>query len=272
MKCGKIYINLNERNKEMEQKQIKVLIGDNTSENGVRIAAELIRSGIYAYTRSKDGRSILNSIMKDAPDVVIIDLTLKDTDAVAVMQEVKQKCEKQPAFIVTSEVHNKFIERQVIAQGASLMLKIPYDDKDLSSIVKSVVDCGPFMRSDDAEIMVTYAMRKLGIPAHIKGYYYLRSAILLVLKDADLLKSMTKQIYPKVAEIYDTTPSRVERAIRHAIEIAWSRSSESAVSEYFGYSSYVICERPTNSEFIAFSADKIRLQLKANSRDNHVVI
>ncbi|MCR4638750.1 sporulation transcription factor Spo0A [Ruminococcus sp.] len=246
----------------MENKRIKVLIGDDSASNGVKAAATLRENDITAFTRKKNSRAILDSIINDAPDAVILDLTLQDTDAIRLMERVKETLVKIPAFIVVSDIQNSFIERQILENGASYYLTRPYDVHSLPSIIKSICTA-PFTSScNDTEIMVTEVIQKLGVPAHIKGYHYLRTAILSAIEDSRLMECVTKLLYPCVAQKYDTTSSRVERAIRHAIEIAWDRGDTEVINSFFGYTIDNYRGRPTNSEFIALVTDKIRLQLK----------
>lgn len=246
----------------MENDRIKVLIGDDTANNGIRLASMLREKGIYAYTRRRDGNVLFNSIVKDHPDVVITDLSFDDSDAIVLMKEVRSAIKEQPAFIVISDIYNSFIERQVIENGASYYFAKPYDTDELEKIVRGVAHKKVSKQSGDIEMVVTDVIRSLGVPAHIKGYHYLRCAILNSIKDLTLMDCVTKQLYPFVAQQYNTTSSRVERAIRHAIEIAWDRGNAEEISNYFGYRADNYRCRPTNSEFIAYITDKLRLQLK----------
>lgn len=253
----------------MENERIKVLIGDDSASNGVKVAATLRENGITAFTRRKSGRAILDSILNDRPDVVITDLTLPDTDAIALIKHVKESFVNIPAFIVISDVDNSFLERQVMENGASYFLSEPYDLSSLSSVVKSVCRKPMPKNCADTELLVTDVIRKLGVPAHIKGYHYLRTAILSAINDRHLMECVTKLLYPYVAQKYETTSSRVERAIRHAIEIAWDRGDENTINDFFGYPLNSYRGRPTNSEFIALITDRISLQLKVSQpREN----
>lgn len=246
----------------MENERIKVLIGDDSALDGVKVAAKLRANGIIAFTRRKNSRAILDSILNDRPDVVLVDLTLPDADALMIMKQVKEAFVSPPAFIIVSDVNNSFIERQVMENGASYFLSSPYDLESLSYIVKSVCIKPISANCVDTEIMVTDVIQKLGIPAHIKGYHYLRTAILSAIENRHLMECITKELYPCVAKKYDTTSSRVERAMRHAIEIAWDRGNTEIMNSFFGYTIDSYRGRPTNSEFIALVTDKIRLKLK----------
>ena len=246
--------------------KIRVLIGDDSAETGVSVANKLREKGMYAYTRRKDCNVILDSIRNDPPDVVVIDITLQNGDVLALMKKVREQGVKFPVFVVTSAYDNEFIERQVMENGASKFLLKPYDADDLCSAINSALGDRATSLSDDMEIVVTDIIHQLGVPAHIKGYHYLRTAILYSIEDKTLLDSVTKLLYPTVASIYDTTSSRVERAIRHAIEIAWDRGNVDTLNAFFGYTVDTGKGKPTNSEFIALITDKLRLRYKSALR------
>ncbi|MDE6101476.1 MAG: sporulation transcription factor Spo0A [Ruminococcus sp.] len=246
--------------------KIRVLIGDDSAETGVSIANKLRERGMYAYTRRKDCSIILESIRNDPPDVVVIDITAQNGDVVSIMKRVRELGVKFPVFVVTSSYDNEFIERQVIDNGASKFLLKPYDADDLCRAINSALGDRANSLSDDMEVVVTDIIHQLGVPAHIKGYHYLRTAILYSIEDKTLLDSVTKLLYPTVAGIYDTTSSRVERAIRHAIEIAWDRGNVDTLNSFFGYTVDTGKGKPTNSEFIALITDKLRLRYKAALR------
>ncbi|MBD5159906.1 MAG: sporulation transcription factor Spo0A [Prevotella sp.] len=246
--------------------KIRVLIGDDSAETGVSVANKLRERGMYAYTRRKDCNVILDSIRNDPPDVVVIDITLQNGDVLALMKKVREQGVKFPVFVVTSAYDNEFIERQVMENGASKFLLKPYDADDLCSAINSALGDRATSLSDDMEIVVTDIIHQLGVPAHIKGYHYLRTAILYSIEDKTLLDSVTKLLYPTVASIYDTTSSRVERAIRHAIEIAWDRGNVDTLNAFFGYTVDTGKGKPTNSEFIALITDKLRLRYKSALR------
>ena len=185
--------------------KIRVLIGDDSAETGVSIANKLRERGMYAYTRRKDCSVILESIRNDPPDVVVIDITAQNGDVVAIMKRVRELGVKFPVFVVTSSYDNEFIERQVIDNGASKFLLKPYDADDLCRAINSALGDRANSLSDDMEVVVTDIIHQLGVPAHIKGYHYLRTAILYSIEDKTLLDSVTKLLYPTVAGIYDTT-------------------------------------------------------------------
>ncbi len=246
--------------------KVKVLIGDDSAENGVSIANKLRERGMYAYTRRKDCNVILDSIRNDPPDVAVLDISAQNGDVVSIMRRVRESSVRCPVFIVTSAYDNEFIERQVMENGASRFILKPYDADDLCSAIQATLGGKADSCSDDMEIVVTDIIHQLGVPAHIKGYYYLRTAIMYSIEDKNLLESVTKLLYPTVAGIYETTSSRVERAIRHAIEIAWDRGNVDTLNSFFGYTVDTGKGKPTNSEFIALITDKLRLRYKTALR------
>lgn len=246
----------------MYNEKIKVLIGDDTANDGVKVASKLREMGLFAYTRRKDGNIILESVRKDCPDVVVVDLTLPNLDAIALMRKINEQMVRCPEFIVISSIQNNFIERQVIEGGASYFIVRPYDAENLCSVIKSLVRKNSAYDCTDMELVVTDIIQHLGVPAHIKGYHYLRTAILEAMENRNLMESVTKLLYPLVAQKYGTTPSRVERAIRHAITVAWDRCDAEVLNSFFGCTVDICRGRPTNSEFIALVTDKLRLQMK----------
>lgn len=244
----------------------KVLIGDDTVDYGITTASALRSHGLYAITRRKDGTVLLNAILDEKPDVVVIDTVMPHMDAIELIKRVKAEPQPFPAFIVTSSYDNPFVERQIMELGARYFLLKPFEISMLAERIQALT-AQPIRVSggQDMEIRVTEIIHQLGVPAHIKGYHYLRAAILASLRDPELLESVTKMLYPTVAQKFDTTSSRVERAIRHAIEIAWDRGDLDVLNNYFGYTVNTCKGKPTNSEFIALVTDKLRLQQRAGN-------
>lgn len=173
--------------------KVKVLIGDDSAETGVSIANKLRERGMYAYTRRKDCGVILESIKNDPPDVAVLDITAQNGDVVSIMKRVRELGVKFPVFIVTSAYDNEFIERQVMDNGASKFLLKPYDADDLCAAINSALGDKANSLSDDMEIVVTDIIHQLGVPAHIKGYHYLRTAILYSIEDKTLLDSVGRK-------------------------------------------------------------------------------
>lgn len=243
--------------------KIKVLIGDDTVDYGITTASALRNYGLYAVTRRKDGNVLLNTILEDKPDVVIIDSVMVHMDAIELMKRVQSSTDKVPIFIITSAYDNPFVERQIMELGAAYYMLKPFDVATLAErILDLTASYGKETYEQNLEIVVTDMIHQLGVPAHIKGYHYLRASIILSIENPELLDSVTKLLYPTVAQNFNTTSSRVERAIRHAIEIAWDRGDLDILNSFFGYTVNTCKGKPTNSEFIALLTDKLRLQLK----------
>ena len=197
---------------------------------------------------------------------------MPNLDAIGLIRKVMQSSGKKPMFIVASSYENSFIEQQVMNAGAAYFMLKPFDIKMLGERIKMMLGIDTDLNSDQAfarrrenpnlEIVVTDIIHQIGVPAHIKGYHYLREAIMASVTDKEMLESVTKLLYPAVAKKFKTTPSRVERAIRHAIEIAWDRGDIETLNSFFGYTINTGKGKPTNSEFIALITDKICLRYK----------
>lgn len=252
--------------------KVKVLIGDDSVEYSIACASTLRGQGMYVMTRPKDGTALLETIKSDAPDVVVMDAILPHMDAIELMKKVQASGGKRPQFIVTSAYDNPFIEKQVMQGGAAYFMLKPFEISALGERITSLTQGGMTGRNapgtENMEIVVTDVIHQLGVPAHIKGYHYLREAILSSIEDPELLESVTKLLYPTVAKRFDTTSSRVERAIRHAIEIAWDRGNLDTLNAFFGYTVNTCKGKPTNSEFIALITDKLRLQHRVAMRQS----
>ena len=246
----------------------KVLIGDDTVDFGITTASALRNCGMYAFTRRKDGNVLYNTILEEHPDVVLIDTVMPHMDAIELIKRVRAASQENgfrfPAFIVTSGYDNPFVERQIMELGAAYFMLRPFDLSALADRIASLTAGSTQQRQerDNLEVIVTNMIHQLGVPAHIKGYHYLRAAILASVDNTELLESVTKLLYPAVASQFNTTASRVERAIRHAIEIAWDRGDLDLLNDFFGYTVNTCKGKPTNSEFIALITDKLRLQRK----------
>ena len=252
--------------------KVKVLIGYDSVEYVIACAITLRGQGMYVMTRPKDGTALLETIKSDAPDVVVMDAILPHMDAIELMKKVQASGGKRPQFIVTSAYDNPFIEKQVMQGGAAYFMLKPFEISALGERITSLTQGGMTGRNapgtENMEIVVTDVIHQLGVPAHIKGYHYLREAILSSIEDPELLESVTKLLYPTVAKRFDTTSSRVERAIRHAIEIAWDRGNLDTLNAFFGYTVNTCKGKPTNSEFIALITDKLRLQHRVAMRQS----
>ncbi len=230
--------------------------------------------GFIVDSCSKDGKAVLKCFREKMHDVLIIDTVMSNYDAVAVVRSiVSDKKLKKPIIIVTSSYDNPVTQRDVMEAGADYFTLKPYDLDMLCERINELCSgmTGVVRRNDridideiDLEVMVTDILHQIGVPAHIKGYHYLRTSIILSITNRDIINHITKELYPTVAKEYKTTPTRVERAIRHAIEVAWDRGDVDVLNSYFGYTIHNQKGKPTNSEFVAMIADKIRLKIRAS--------
>ena len=222
---------------------------------------------------SKDGEELIAKICNTMPDVVMMDLFMTRVDAIGVMRTIKQKeLSKSPMFIVYSTFDSPVLQREVISSGATYFVLKPYNIDDLaqniirlhshSNLSEKGGIKGGVLDSFSIEVKVTEILHQIGVPAHIKGYHYLRDSIIMSVEKPEIINAVTKQLYPSVAKKYSTTSSRVERAIRHAIEVAWDRGDVEVLNSYFGYTIQGSRGKPTNSEFIAMISDKLRLALR----------
>lgn len=229
-----------------------------------------------------DGEVTLQMIKEKHPDVVVIDLVMPKVDGIGVMERIQNEIAslpKQPLFIVISAAGQSDIMEDAFNAGASYYIMKPFDNTDIIQRIKKIVSinshktlkgAAPVYENKGSTIHnlesdVTNIIHEIGVPAHIKGYQYLRDAIMMSVNDPEMLNSITKLLYPTIAKNHKTTPSRVERAIRHAIEVAWSRGKMDTIDELFGYTVSNGKGKPTNSEFVALIADRIRLEYKRNA-------
>ena len=253
-------------------KLIKVLLADNSDTFGIPCANRMRVHGLDVETVEKDGKRVVEAISQKKPDVVILDFFLPRLDAIGVMNNVAAlKLPHAPQFMVMSSFDNSNLEREALCAGASYYFLKPFDADEMASrIVALTAPSGniePMRRrkgegESSLEMRVTEIIHQIGVPAHIKGYQYLRDSILMAIEDEEIINAVTKRLYPTVAKKHGTTSSRVERAIRHAIEVAWDRGDVDVLNSYFGYTIHNGRGKPTNSEFIAMISDKFRLQLK----------
>ncbi len=250
--------------------KIKILIGDDSSEYGLTWASLLKKEGMFTAARRKNGKVILESVKNDMPDFLIIEAKMPELDAASLLDEIRAAKGTVPVTIVVSNINTPELEKEVMDAGASYFMVKPFAPEIMVNKINALKNyrkaASPETVRDIANIeyIVTDMIHRIGIPAHIKGYHYLRTAIILSINDDEMINSVTKLLYPTVAQKYSTTSSRVERAIRHAIEIAWDRGDVDVLNGLFGYTIHTARGKPTNSEFIALIADKLRLQYFPN--------
>lgn len=257
----------------MEPK-LKVLIAENTAEFGMPCSNLLKTYGMDVILAPKDGSRLFTEIKSVKPDVLIMDAFMPKLDALGVLKQIEGlDIKMRPLSMVMSTGGNEKLESEILSCGASYYLLKPVDMDMLAERVVQLTgwrekegrtkEQGSYVSDTDLEMMVTEIIHQIGVPAHIKGYHYLRTSIIISIKTPEMINAITKQLYPTVAKTYKTTSSRVERAIRHAIEVAWDRGDIDTLNSYFGYTIHNSRGKPTNSEFIALIADKLRLRLKA---------
>lgn len=253
-------------------KQKKVLIAQENGEFLRNMLVTLRSTGFECISVPKNGEEVISCVEKYCPDILIMDAFMARYDALAVLKLIgAMKLQIRPYIVVLSNSDNGSFEQQMLLAGADYYFIKPVEAAVLSERIAQLTGMDGKsgnvikLRSNnepDLEITVSEIMHELGVPAHIKGYQYLRDAIILSVNSPDMMNSVTKVLYPTVAKHFDTTSSRVERAIRHAIEVAWDRGDIDVLSSYFGYTIQNSRGKPTNSEFIAMIADKLRLKLK----------
>lgn len=258
------------------EKRIKLLIANDTTEFHNDCGRVFEGSGMEVSYTQKDGIKLLEKIEAFHPDVVLADLFMPRLDGIGVMRASRTKLPGvKPLFVIVSNFTSPTLEREVMMSGAAYFAVCPYDAADLAD--RMIQLCGmsgmsakvpakspqPAPEAEPSlEIQVTEILHQIGVPAHIKGYHYLRDSIIMAIETPDIINAVTKQLYPSVAKKYDTTASRVERAIRHAIEVAWDRGDVDILNSYFGYTIHNTRGKPTNSEFIAMISDRLRLHMK----------
>ena len=232
---------------------------------------------------ARNGEEACRIIKEKEPDIVLLDIIMPKLDGLSVMEKVGQdmNMKKKPEFVVISAIGQERITEDAFLLGASYYIMKPFDHEMLLNRIQSLKTDRQRKRTEirkvapyetkmayierNLETDVTNMIHEICVPAHIKGYQYLRDAIMMAVEDMSMLNSITKILYPTIAKNHQTTPSRVERAIRHAIEVAWSRGKMDTIDELFGYTVSVGKGKPTNSEFIALIADKIRLDYKKHA-------
>ena len=252
----------------------KILIADGNQEQRKLLREQLQKKGYHFIQEAEDGEDALLKINRTHPDIAIVDIWLAKLDGIGVIRNARStnfSPDIRPSFLLVSMVSNTNLFIEATNAGADLCLLKPYDYESILSHIDSLLTMRkskpkdadmPLSKNADIETQVTKIIHQIGVPAHIKGYQYLRTAIMMTISDNEIINSVTKVLYPSVAKKYATTTSRVERAIRHAIEVAWDRGDIDTLNSYFGYTVQNNRGKPTNSEFIAMIADNLRLKFK----------
>ena len=254
---------------------ISVLIADDNSELAKELSDYIgVQADMKVAAIAENGKEAYELIKETSPDVVLLDMVMPELDGIGVLKKLQSmSLSNKPVIIVYSISTLVRTVETVLNLGADYYLLKPQSPERICDTIRefagisnpqkvSLPENNAENKSYDLETIVTDFIHELGVPAHIKGYQYIRSAIMMVVENMDLLNFITKQLYPDIAKAYNTTASRVERAIRHSIEVAWSRGKPETMNEIFGYTIHTGKGKPTNSEFIAMVADRIRLQIK----------
>lgn len=255
------------------EKKLKIVIADDSTEFSKNCAKTLTGYGMEVFLTQKDGLSVIDKIKSEKPDIVLSEVFMPNIDILGILGEIKKMDAKQrPLVMVMSGFANPRLEKEILEAGACYYFLKPFDVNVMAQRIIQMSgwknETAPMVvknnciSDSELELMVTEIIHQIGVPAHIKGYHYLREAILLSIKNSEIINSVTKLLYPTVAKNHSTTSSRVERAIRHAIEVAWDRGDIDVLNSYFGYTIQNDRGKPTNSEFIAMISDKLRLKLK----------
>ena len=257
------------------ENQTTVFIADSAEDFCANLTTTLHHSEQFRVVgTANDGELAIRRIMELKPDVLVLDLMLAKRDGISVLKAIAPM-ERRPAILVTSGFITEYVASAAANLGARYLMLKPCDMTALAERLEEIRG-GTAQRLNGAsrndktniESLVTGIIHEIGVPAHIKGYQYLREAIIIAVNDMDVINAITKVLYPQVAKTFQTTPSRVERAIRHAIEVAWDRGDLDTLQRFFGYTVSNTKGKPTNSEFIALIADKLQLQLKSSEVAN----
>lgn len=258
--------------------QLNIAIADD-NEDTVKLLKDLLskEDDMNIVGTANNGEDAYHLIRQKKPDVVLMDLVMPKMDAISVMEQVQEDTAIgiSPDFIILSAIGQESVTEIAMNFGAKYYMMKPFDGKTMINRIRNIKRPNSILKREGQrgamtaaakeqtlEAEVTDIIHEIGVPAHIKGYQYLRDAIIMSVNDTEMLGSITKILYPTIAKMHQTTPSRVERAIRHAIEVAWSRGKMDTIDALFGYTIHNGKGKPTNSEFVALIADKIRLEHK----------
>ena len=252
-----------------------VIIADNTEEFCSGLTSALQRAGGFQVLgTANDGEQAVRMVTERKPEILVLDMMLAKRDGIGVLKMLSSM-EHKPVVLATSGFITEYVAAAAANLGVRYLMLKPCDMGALVERLEEIRgDQNPPREQPrssgkpNIETMVTGIIHEIGVPAHIKGYQYLREAIIIAVEDMDVINAITKVLYPQVAKTFQTTPSRVERAIRHAIEVAWDRGDLDTLQRFFGYTVSNTKGKPTNSEFIALIADKLQLQLKSSQVAN----
>jgi len=246
----------------MDEEPTTVLIAEGAEMFRVSISEALQHGGYQVVGMAGDGYTAKEMMIALQPRVIILDLMLPRLDGISVLKSMP--AEARPRILLLSAFATDFIASTAAEIGADYLMLKPCSAQNVAMRVGEILNAAQGRQIQDeeaaSEITITNIMHEIGVPSHIKGFQYLREAIILAIKDMDIINAITKELYPQVATTFCTTPARVERAIRHAIEVAWERGNLDTLQRFFGYTISITRGKPTNSEFIALIADRLLLQ------------
>ncbi len=251
------------------EKRTTVLIADGSEDFCAQLSAALQNGGYQVIGTAIDGNSAIEQLKAVLPEVLVLDLMLPKADGLAVLNSLPR--EKRPRVLLLSALATDYVASAAAAAGADYLMLKPCRAQTVAIRVGEILEAERSAakkrqsQEPDIETLVTNVIHEIGVPAHIKGYQYLREAIIIAVGDMEVINAITKVLYPQVAKTFCTTPSRVERAIRHAIEVAWDRGDLDTLQRFFGYTVSNTKGKPTNSEFIALIADRLQLQLRSTA-------
>ena len=251
---------------ETTMDKVRFLMSDTGAQITEACREALEQKGVEVTVVEKDGNKVLQKMLAVRPQVVLLDAFMPGLDALAVKQRYNAAGERHTSFFVTGAFQSEEMVQELLDEGFAYYFVKPFDESVLAArVLKAASGQEKHLLHtsvDSDELTVTEILHQIGVPAHIKGYQYLREAIIIAVGDMDVINAVTKILYPEVAKRFGTTASRVERAIRHAIEVAWDRGDLETLQKYFGYTVSNAKGKPTNSEFIAMIADRLQLQQK----------
>ncbi len=249
------------------EKRTSVLIADGSEDFCAQLSGALQAGGYEVAGVATDGEAAIELVQNTKPEVLVLDLMLPKADGLSVLRALPQ--EPRPKLLLLTTFATEFVANTAAEAGADYLMLKPCSAQTVVLRVGEILDSARASvrrrqpQEQDIETMVTNVIHEIGVPAHIKGYQYLREAIIIAVGDMEVINAITKVLYPQVAKTFATTPSRVERAIRHAIEVAWDRGDLDTLQRFFGYTVSNTKGKPTNSEFIALIADRLQLQLRS---------
>ena len=250
------------------EKNMKVMIADSSEEFVSQLAAALRGAGLEVVGAVSDGLAAMELLKTVHPNVMVLDVMLPGTDGITVLKQAAER--GRVKTLLMTAISTGFISAATAGCGVEYLMLKPCQVQTVADRVCEMLRLDQEEKpSPDIETMVTNVIHEIGVPAHIKGYQYLREAIIIAVGDMEVINAITKVLYPQVAKTFATTPSRVERAIRHAIEVAWDRGDLDTLQRFFGYTVSNTKGKPTNSEFIALIADRLQLQLRSGEVKAH---